>query len=59
MLEDGTENPTAKLMVGILGTLAEFELSRIRERQAEGIKKAKERGVYKTNAINRFTIFNL
>ena len=53
LLEDGTENPTAKLMVGILGTLAEFELSRIRERQAEGIKKAKERGVYKTNGGNR------
>ena len=24
LLEDGTENPTAKLMIGILGTLAEF-----------------------------------
>lgn len=53
LLEDGTENPTAKLMIGILGTLAEFELSRIKERQAEGIKKAKERGVYKTNGGNR------
>jgi DNA invertase Pin-like site-specific DNA recombinase len=53
LLEDGTENATAKLMVGILGTLAEFELSRIKERQAEGIKKAKERGVYKTNGGNR------
>ena len=45
LLKDGTENPTAKLMIGILGTLAEFELSRIRERQAEGIAKAKARGV--------------
>ena len=53
MLENGTENPTAKLMVGILGTLAEFELSRIKERQAEGIAKAKARGVYKTNGGNR------
>jgi len=53
LLEDGTENPTAKLMIGILGTLAEFELSRIKERQTEGIKKAKERGVYKTNGGNR------
>jgi DNA invertase Pin-like site-specific DNA recombinase len=53
LLEDGTENPTAKLMVGILGTLAEFELSRIKERQAEGIAKAKARGVYKTNGGNR------
>tara|TARA_R110000751_G_scaffold5000_3_gene23639 strand:+ start:69 stop:668 length:600 start_codon:yes stop_codon:yes gene_type:complete len=55
LLEDGTENPTAKLMVGILGTLAEFELTRIKERQAEGIQKAKERGVYKTNGGNRAT----
>ena len=53
LLEDGTENPTAKLMVGILGTLAEFELTRIKERQAEGIAKAKLRGVYKTNGGNR------
>ena len=53
LLPDGTENPTAKLMIGILGTLAEFELSRIKERQMEGIAKAKERGVYKINGGNR------
>lgn len=46
---DGKENPIAKMLVGILGTLAEFELSRIRERQLEGIAKAKNRGTYKTN----------
>jgi DNA invertase Pin-like site-specific DNA recombinase len=45
-LIDGKENPIAKMMIGILGTLAEFELSRIKERQSEGIAKAKERGVY-------------
>jgi len=44
---DGKENPIAKMMVGILGTLAEFELNRIKERQAEGIAKAKAKGVYK------------
>ena len=44
---DGKENPIAKMMIGILGTLAEFELSRIKERQAEGIAKAKEKGIYK------------
>ena len=38
---DGKENPVAKMMIGILGTLAEFELSRAKERQAEGIAKAK------------------
>ena len=51
--EDGTENPIAKLMIGILGTLAEFELARIKERQLEGIQRAKERGVYKSNGNNR------
>ena len=45
-LIDGKENPIAKMMIGILGTLAEFELTRIRERQAEGIAKAKKKGVY-------------
>ena len=43
---DGKENPIAKMMVGILGTLAEFELTRIKERQAEGISKAKAKGSY-------------
>lgn len=45
-LINGKENPIAKMMIGILGTLAEFELSRLKERQAEGIAKAKEKGVY-------------
>jgi len=45
-LVDGKENPVAKLMIGILGTLAEFELSRLKERQSEGIAKAKAKGVY-------------
>ena len=45
-LINGKVNPIAKLMVGILGTLAEFELSRIKERQMEGIAKAKAKGNY-------------
>jgi DNA invertase Pin-like site-specific DNA recombinase len=43
---NGKENPIAKLMIGILGTLAEFELSRIKERQSEGIAEAKKNGKY-------------
>lgn len=39
--------PIAKLMLGLLGSVAEFERSIIRERQAEGIARAKARGVYK------------
>ncbi|MCQ9337168.1 recombinase family protein [Corynebacterium phoceense] len=43
-------SPIAKLMLGLLGSVAEFERSIIRERQAEGIAKAKARGVYKGRA---------
>ena len=43
---DGKENPISKMIIGILGTLAEFELSRIKERQLEGIEKAKAKGSY-------------
>lgn len=43
---DGKPNPVAKMLVGILGTLAEFELARLKERQAEGIERAKQRGAY-------------
>lgn len=45
-----TSTPIAKLMLGLLGSVAEFERSIIRERQAEGIARAKERGVYKGRA---------
>ena len=37
-------------MLGIIGSVAEFERSIIRERQAEGIARAKTRGVYKGRA---------
>src|SRR5699024_5603409 len=40
----------AKLMLGLLGSVAEFERSSIRERQAEGVARAKARGVYKGRA---------
>lgn len=36
----------SKLLLQVMGAFAEFERSIIRERQAEGIAKAKERGVY-------------
>ena len=57
---DGKENPMAKLMIGILGTLAEFEYDRTKERQAEGIQSAKAKGVYSgrkvgsTDSIEKF-----
>lgn len=45
-ITNGKENPVAKMLIGILGTLAEFELNRLKERQAEGIANAKKKGVY-------------
>lgn len=43
---EGTDG-AAKLYLSILGAVAEFERSIIRQRQAEGIAKAKAAGVYK------------
>ena len=47
--DDGTENLISKMIIGILSTLSEFELQRIKERQREGIEKARIRGNYKSN----------
>ena len=41
-----TTTPTGKLMLGVLGSVAEFEREMIQERQREGIEAAKARGVY-------------
>ena len=43
-------DPMAKLMLTMMAAFAEFERDLIRERQAEGIAAAKERGVYKGRA---------
>ncbi len=43
----GEANPMQELMLSLLGSVAQFERSMIRERQREGIAKAKEKGVYK------------
>lgn len=40
-------NKTTRFFVSILGCCAELERENIRERQADGIKEAKKRGVYK------------
>ncbi len=45
--DKGKENAISKMMISILGTVAEMERSRIRENQKEGIELAKLRGVYK------------
>lgn len=43
----GQDSPMSTLMLSMLGAVAEFERSMIRERQREGIALAKARGVYK------------
>ena len=40
-----TTTPTGKLLFNMLGSIAEFETEIRRERQIEGIEKAKEKGV--------------
>jgi DNA invertase Pin-like site-specific DNA recombinase len=42
-----TTTSTGKLMLAILGAVAEFENDIRRERQRDGIEKAKERGIYR------------
>ena len=54
MLIDGKENPVAKMMIGILSTLSEFELTRIKERQMEGIANKKAKGGYVGRAEGSF-----
>lgn len=49
----GDDNPMSKLLLGMLGAVSEFERTLIRERQLEGIAKAKERGVYQDTSYRR------
>ncbi|MGF7163620.1 DNA invertase Pin-like site-specific DNA recombinase [Rhodoligotrophos appendicifer] len=42
-----TSTPSGKCFLDMLGVFAEFETSLRRERQMEGIRKAKQKGVYK------------
>jgi DNA invertase Pin-like site-specific DNA recombinase len=44
---NGNNDAMAELMLALLAGVAQFERTKIRERQAEGIAEAKRRGVYK------------
>lgn len=46
-LINGKENPTARLVVSVMGSISQMERERIRERTAEGIQIAKAKGKYK------------
>ncbi|MDA9305606.1 recombinase family protein [Flavobacteriaceae bacterium] len=52
-LIDGKENPTTKMILSIMATLAEWELKNSKERQAEGIERARKNGRYKNNGGNK------
>jgi DNA invertase Pin-like site-specific DNA recombinase len=42
----GREDPIAKMIISVLGVVAEMERNQIKERQLEGIAVAKAKGVY-------------
>ena len=46
LLDNGKENPTAKLVISVMGSIAEMERTRIKERTSEGIQIAKAKGKY-------------
>lgn len=58
-----SDDAFAKLQLQMMGAFAEFERNIIRKRQAEGIAKAKAKGVYekrkRRRTINRHRIFAL
>ena len=43
----GDDNAMSKMLLGVMGSIAQFERELMLERQREGILKAKEAGVYK------------
>lgn len=50
--DSGNANPMSKLMLQMLGAVAQFELSMIQERRREGIAKAKAEGKYAGGKAN-------
>ena len=50
-LINGKENPMAKIVISVMGSIAEMERNRIKTRQAEGIVIAKANGKYKGRKV--------
>ncbi len=48
----GDESPFTQFIIHVLGAVSQFERSISKERQREGIARAKERGVYKNRKKN-------
>lgn len=51
LLPNKTENPATKVLISVMGSLAELERNKIKERQSEGIKLAKANGKYKGRKV--------
>jgi DNA invertase Pin-like site-specific DNA recombinase len=49
--DNGKEDKFSQLMMSILSTMSDFERSLIRERQMEGVRLRKEKGLYKGRQI--------
>jgi len=49
--EDGTVNLITKIIIDLLGSIANLEIQAIRERQSQGIKIAKAKGIYKGRQV--------
>lgn len=54
-----TSTPQGKLMLTMIGAIAEFERTNLLERQREGIAIAKRKGVYKGRKTTNIPNFNL
>ncbi len=50
-LVDGKENAMAKMVISVMGSIAEMERNRIKERQNEGITIAKAEGKFKGRKV--------
>jgi DNA invertase Pin-like site-specific DNA recombinase len=50
-LVNGKENPMAKIVISVMGSIAEMERNRIKERTSEGIKIARAEGKFKGRKI--------
>lgn len=51
LTEDGKENPMAKIVISVMGSIAEMERNRIKERTAEGIKIAQANGKFRGRKV--------
>lgn len=50
-LVNGNVNPMAQIVISVMGSIAEMERNRIKERTEEGIKIAKAKGKYKGRKV--------